>query len=114
MNIQSTQNRYSSLAAASPKPSVATQTPTPQIGFGQDAFVPTQEDQQPPAQDPRLPKAAWSGLSVAYGVGGGLIVAAMVGKAIAGSLTPGLALAGTLVAGGAFANAYLLHKTTQG
>ena len=70
--------------------------------------------QDPPAKpEPGLPKAAWSGISIAYGVGGGAITAAMVAKGIAGTLTPGLAAAGSLVAAGAFANAYLTHKTAQ-
>ena len=60
-----------------------------------------------------LPKAAWSGLAVAYGVGGAAITAAMIAKGVAGTLTPGMAAAGGLVAAGAFANAYLTNKTAQ-
>ncbi len=63
--------------------------------------------------EPGLPKAAWSGLAVAYGAAGTAITAAMVAKGIAGSLTPGMAAAGGLVAAGAFANAYLTNKTAQ-
>jgi hypothetical protein len=64
-------------------------------------------------EGPQVPKAAWSGISIAYGVGGTAITAAMIAKGMAGTLTPGMAAAGGLVALGAFANAYLTHKTAQ-
>lgn len=64
-------------------------------------------------QQPGVPKAAWSALSVAYGLGGTAITGAMIARAAAGSLTPAGALAGGLVAAGAFTNAYLTHKTAQ-
>jgi hypothetical protein len=66
-----------------------------------------------PQAGPQVPKAAWSGISIAYGVGGTAITAAMVAKGLAGTLTPSMAAAGGLVALGAFANAYLTHKTAQ-
>lgn len=66
-----------------------------------------------PEQEKGLPKAAWSGLAVAYGAAGTAITAAMIAKGIAGTLTPGMAGAGGLVAVGAFANAYLTQKTAS-
>lgn len=64
-------------------------------------------------QEKGLPKAAWSGLAIAYGAAGTALTGAMIAKGIAGTLTPGMAAAGGLVAAGAFANAYLTHKTAQ-
>lgn len=64
-------------------------------------------------QEPGVPKAAWSALAIAYGLGGTAISGAMIAKFAAGSLTPAGALAGGLVAAGAFTNAYLTHKTAQ-
>lgn len=77
------------------------------------AFVAENAKPQPAQPNHGLPKGAWSGLAVAYGVGGTAITAAMVAKGIAGTLTPGMAAAGGLVAAGAFANAYLTNKTAQ-
>jgi hypothetical protein len=74
--------------------------------FAAPATLSTQEG-------PQVPKAAWSGISIAYGVGGTAITAAMIAKGMAGTLTPGMAAAGGLVAVGAFANAYLTNKTAQ-
>jgi hypothetical protein len=60
-----------------------------------------------------LPKAAWKGMAVAYGVAGTALTGAMIAKGMAGTLTPGLAAGGGLIALGAFANAYLINKTSQ-
>lgn len=77
----------------------------------------SQESQKPqpspPDETPGLPKGAWTGLSVAYGVAGAGITGAMIAKGIAGTLTPGMAAAGGLVAVGAFANAYLTAQTAS-
>lgn len=64
-------------------------------------------------QEKGLPKAAWSGLAIAYGAAGTALTGAMIAKGLAGTLTPGMAAAGSLVAVGAFANAYLTNKTAQ-
>ncbi len=77
------------------------------------SFVADAGKPEPTEPEPGLPKAAWSGLAVAYGVGGAAITAAMIAKGVAGTLTPGMAAAGGLVAAGAFANAYLTNKTAQ-
>lgn len=77
------------------------------------AFADNEQNPQPapPEKGPGLPKGAWSGLSVAYGVAGAGITGAMIAKGVAGTLTPGAAFAGGLVAAGAFANSYLTYKT---
>ncbi len=77
------------------------------------AFVADAGKTEPTKPEPGLPKAAWSGLAIAYGVGGTALTAAVIAKGLAGSLTPGMAAAGGLVAAGAFANAYLTNKTAQ-
>ena len=64
-------------------------------------------------EEPKFPKGAWTGISVAYAAGGTAITAAMIAMGVAGRLTPGGALAGGLVAAGAYANAYLTYKTAQ-
>jgi hypothetical protein len=57
-----------------------------------------------------LPKKAWSGMAIAYGVGGVALGTRVAMLAASGRISAGMAAGGAAVAAGALLNGYLLQK----
>jgi hypothetical protein len=60
--------------------------------------------------DVGLPKKAWSGMAIAYGVGGVALGTRVAMLAASGRISAGMAAGGAAVAAGALLNGYLLQK----